>query len=134
MKIKKLDVFFAISIVLYLFSLTQNAFYVNNEEEYSGYLILILGLYAFLGGGAGLSWLANIMILFSWATYKKKVSIYFSLSALILGVSFLFFDKIIMGTNDKYGSITNYDIGYYCWILSFLTILIGNIVNHKKQN
>ena len=82
MKIKKIDIFFTISIILYLFSLTQNAFYVNNEEEYSGYLILILGLYAFLGGGAGISWLANIMILFSWATYKKKISIYFIFSAI----------------------------------------------------
>ncbi|EPR71738.1 hypothetical protein ADIWIN_3185 [Winogradskyella psychrotolerans RS-3] len=37
-----------------------------------------------------------------------------------------------MGTNNKYGKITDYDIGYYLWILSFLMMTIRNILNYKK--
>ncbi|WP_179334997.1 hypothetical protein [Winogradskyella costae] len=131
MKIKNLNSFYYTSLILYLISLTQNAFYINNENENQGYLILIFGFYAIFG--AGVSWLANILILFSWLFRHKKSSIYFSLSALILGISFLFFDKVVMGTNNKYEIITGYDIGYYCWILSFLVMFIGNILNYKKR-
>jgi hypothetical protein len=133
MKIKTINPFLTISIIFYLISLTQNAFYVNNENENYGYLVLIFGLYAVFGGGAGLSWLANILIVFSWGFHKKRVSIYFSISALIFGISFLFFDQIVMGTNNKYGNITDYGLGYYLWILSFFTMLIGNIFDYKNN-
>jgi len=122
-----------ISVIFFLISLTQNAFYVNNESGYHGYLALIFGFFDFFDGGAGISWLANIMIIFSWGFHQKRVSLYFSLAALILGISFLSFDKILMGTNNNYGQITGYDLGYYFWILSFLTMVIVNLrrVYHK---
>jgi|GEM_PF-5151182 len=37
-----------------------------------------------------------------------------------------------MGTNNNYGKITGYDLGYYLWILSFLVMFIGNLLNYKK--
>ena len=130
MKIEKENLLYCISIILYLISLTQNAFLLNNEDENYGYLALIFGFYVVFD--TGFSWLANFLIVFSWLFKHKGTSLYYSLSALILGVSFLFIDEIVMGTNNKYGKITDYDIGYYLWILSFLMMTIRNILNYKK--
>jgi len=131
MKINNESLFYYASVILYLISLTQNSFMLNNEEGHYGYLALIFGFYAVFD--TGISWLANFLIIFSWLFRHKKASLYFSLSALILGVSFLLIDEIVMGTNNKYGKITGYDIGYYFWILSFLVMTIGNILNYKKR-
>ncbi len=131
MKIKNENLFYYPSVILYLISLTQNAFLINNEGGHFGYLVLIFGFYAVFD--TGISWLANFLIIFSWLFRHKKASLYCSLSALILGISFLFIDKIVMGTNNKYGKITGYDIGYYLWILSFAVMTIGNILNNKKR-
>ncbi len=125
--------FLTISIIFFLVSLTQKAFCVNNDCEYYGFLALIYGFFGFFDGGAGITWLANPIILVSWITFNKKKSIYFNLAAFILGISFLFFEQILMGTNNKYGQITNYELGYYLWLLSFLTMLIGNIFDYIKK-
>lgn len=131
-KNKHNSLFLIISIVLFLLSLTQNAFYVNDKEEYYGFLVLIYGFFGVFDFGSGVSWLANVLILISWGLNQKRISLYLSLCALTLGLSFLAFDEILMGTNDKYGKITQYDLGYYLWILSFLIMAIGNLFNYKK--
>ncbi|QXP78681.1 MULTISPECIES: hypothetical protein [Winogradskyella] len=131
MKIKKENLLYYASVILYLISLTQNAFLLNNEDGHYGYLALIFGFYAVFD--TGISWLANFLIIFSWLFRHKRTSLYYSLSALILGISFLFIDEIVMGTNNKYGKITGYGIGYYLWISSFLIMTIRNIFNYKKR-
>ena len=131
MKIKRENLLYYSSVIIYLISLTQNAFQLNNEDEHYGYLSLIFGFYAVFD--TGICWLANFLIIFSWLFRDKKTSLYYSLSALILGISFLFVDEIVMGTNNKYGKITGYDIGYYLWISSFLIMTIRNILNYKKR-
>ncbi|WP_296318724.1 hypothetical protein [Winogradskyella sp.] len=121
------------SIVLYIISLTQNCLFIENEEQsYYGFSLLIFGFYAVFD--SGFSWLANILIVLSWGLRHKKYSIYISLLALVLAISFLFCKEIVMGTNNTYGTITGYDVGYYLWALSFLAMLIAGILKHRTQN
>lgn len=132
MKIKNKNLLYYASVVLYIISLTQNAYILNQEQEQYGYLVLIFGFYAVFD--SGISWLANILIIFSWLFRHKKTSLYFSLSALILGLSFLLIDKVVMGTNNIYGNITGYGIGYYLWVSSFLVMTIQNIMTYNKRS
>ncbi|RCW92006.1 hypothetical protein [Winogradskyella arenosi] len=131
MTIKPTTPYYYASIILYGMALTQNAFLLNNEDGQYGYLTLIFGFYAVLD--TGISWLANVLILLSWAYRDRKAALYFSVIALGLGISFLAVDNIVMGTHNQYGKITGYDTGYYLWVLSFLVMTIGQIVNYKKQ-
>lgn len=119
--------------MLYIISLTQNCLFIENEEQsYYGFSLLIFGFYAVFD--SGFSWLANILIVLSWGLRHKKYSIYISLLALVLAISFLFCKEIVMGTNNTYGTITGYDVGYYLWALSFLAMLIAGILKHRTQN
>jgi|GEM_PF-5458895 len=76
MKIKNINIFYYGSVVLYLISLTQNAFLINDENGYYGFLSLIFGFYAVFG--SEISWLANFFIIYSWLFRHKKTSLYFS--------------------------------------------------------
>lgn len=95
------------------------------------------GFFGIFIGGACLTWLANPLLIVSWITFKKKKKISFLLSsiALLIGLSFLMFDEIIINEGGYYGQITGYRLGYWLWICSMITILIGNIYNQiiKKK-
>jgi len=127
--------FLIASGVFYLISLTQNCFHINSEGDYPGYSVLFYGFLGSFNGGVGITWWANIMIVMAWLYFQKRISLYLSFAALALGISFLFFKKIFVGFGpEKYGQITDYDLGYYLWIISFLIMTIGNILDLKKYS
>lgn len=130
MKRTNSNIFYYCSVILFVISLTQNAFFTDKNNTCVGYLALIFGFYVVFD--TGISWIANLCIILSWAYRHKKISIYFSLLALILGISFLFIDKITTGTNNIYRKITGYGLGYYLWTLSFVCMFYRNLLNYKK--
>lgn len=124
--------FLTISILLWLVSLSQRAYCTNNDcgEKWSGLAIVISGIFGIFNFGATISWYANPFIFISWLTYKKyKVSLIFSLLALIFGLSFLTFEEIIINEGGFMGDITGYATGFYLWNLSFTIMIIANILN-----
>lgn len=138
--------FLIISILLYLISLTQDAFYVDNinHDAWSNSLVLLLvgWIGAIMGGYAALTWFANPLIFFSWLFFLKNVRVSFCLSlcSFILSISFLFFDNVITSEAPTFSKITSYEIGYWIWLLSILLIFLGSSIililenKNKKRN
>ncbi len=125
-----------ISIVFFLAALSQKVYCSDGDCGYlgGGLAALISGIFGVLAGGACLTWFANPIILVSWITSQKpKISIIFSLLALIIGISFSFFDEIIINEAGHYGEITGYRAGYYLWVLSFMSMVVGNILRLKNK-
>ncbi len=86
-----------ISVIIFIVSLTQPAFYID-RTDYKAWsnpigLIFFGWLGSIMGGGSALVWLANPLILTSWIyTFKSdKIAIGSGLLASILAISFLFF-------------------------------------------
>ena len=119
--------------MLFAISLSQKTYCTNNNcgENWSGLSIVLSGIF---NGGAVICWIANPLILISWLKHKKpKISLIFSSLALIFGISFLFFNEIIINEGGFYGEITEYKTGYYLWNFSFVIMILGNILNLKNK-
>jgi len=117
-------------------ALSQKAYCTNNDcgEKWSGLAILISGVFGLFNWGATISWYANPFIFISWFTFKKNnISLIFSSLAFIIGISFLFFEEIIINEGGFYGKITGYETGFYLWNLSFIIMVIGNILRLKNK-
>ena len=135
-RIKK-KYFLVISIGLFLISLSQRAYCTNGDcgEIGSGLLIFLSGFFGLFIGGACLTWLANPLLIVSWILFnsKKKTSLVLSSISLLIGLSFLLFNEIIINEAGNYGEITGYEFGYWLWLLSMATMLIGGIYIQIKN-
>ena len=126
----------SITVLSFLLSLTQNAYYINDEEESIGSLGLIALLLGFFGisGGSGIAWFANPCLFMSFIHLKRdnlrKAKI-FSFISVILGLSFLFFDKVISNEGGAKSEITSYGIGYWLWLSSLTSNFLGIIIAEK---
>lgn len=131
---------FLISFLLLASSLTQSAYYVEGSGESVGSFSLV----AFLLGwvvmlGAGISWLANPILFFSWITMlrrKRKAAIILSILAVAFALSFLLFDEVVANEGGGKRDIVGYGAGYWLWLSSCGVNLIGNLalnaLNNKK--
>ncbi|MDR1959787.1 MAG: hypothetical protein LBQ54_12215 [Planctomycetaceae bacterium] len=116
-----------LSIILFLMSLTQPAFIVDGGM-YIGFLLLLIGWLG-VGLGAGISWLANPLILVSWVTAGVPgLSFVLSLLAALFAGSFLMFDEIIRDEGGGMEKIVGYSSGYWFWLFSMLVMLAGNTI------
>ena len=125
-----------LSIVIFLISLTQPAYYIDRTDydAYSNsFLLLIIGWTSLFGGLGGLAlllvWFANPFIFLSWILSSKniKTSIIFGALASILSLSFLLFTEVISSEAPTYSAITEYKLGYWLWITSICFFTIGMI-------
>ena len=116
------------SIVVFLISLTQQCYCTTNSCGYS-IAAVFSGAIGLLLGGAGITWLANPLLLISWILAKKspKFSLLTSFLAVITSLSFLLFSKIISDEAGNYSQIISYKLGYWLWVLSSVIMLGGNI-------
>ena len=131
-------ILFIFSLSLYIFSLTQESYYVD-KIDYSSWsnslvLLLIGWIGLIMGGGAAISWLANPFIFLSWIFFFKNIrfSIFFSTISFIFALSFLCFDNVITSEAPTFSKITKYKIGYWIWLTSIFIFLIGSIFIYNK--
>jgi hypothetical protein len=135
-KIRKIKwIIIGISLLVFFSSLTQICFCYDKNT-------CLFGISLFGDGWLGLifdgqiSWLANPLLIISWFSFQRypKVSLIFSVFSSVLAFSFLLVHKIIIDEGGNMHYITSINIGYWLWILSILTILIGNLVVYIKFN
>ncbi|HEX5624369.1 MAG TPA: hypothetical protein VFX48_00015 [Saprospiraceae bacterium] len=131
-KIKKYAL--TISIALFLISLTQKAYCTPNNCGDS-IVILLIGWFGAMMGGAALTWVANPLIFASWWLTKKhsRTAIYTSLFAFVICLSFLLFGSISDNENGTQNAIISYELGYWLWCASALTLVIGNALLHSPR-
>ena len=129
-----------ISNGLFLFSLTQECYCTTSGcgGSWSGLAVLISGCLGFFMCPAAYTWLANPLLLASWININKKgnASLIGSSIATLLTISFLFFHQVIVNEGGNYDNITGYKLGYWLWMASSLTTLIGSVIIYqfrKKQ-
>ena len=148
-----------ISSVFYITSLTQTAYCTNDcKSSLMVFIVGILGILTELGGilnfileklngnfsslkndmGATFVWFANPLILFSLFIIisNKKSAFIFSIISTKLILLFLAFDKVIDNEAGHYSKVIEIKLGYWFWLLSSLTILIGSLIilKTKKNN
>lgn len=120
-----------ISGFLLLLSLNNNAYYIKNMQDSLG----SFGLVAFLLGwmnlfGAGICWLANPFLIFSWIfqmSGSKKNSFILAILALFFSLLFLLFGNVLVNEAGQHSEITSYGIGYWLWLGSCGINFIGTL-------
>ena len=153
-----------IAIILFIVSLTQTAYCTNDCK--SSFMVLLVGLLGMLTEigaiasfimdnlkghsssisneiGATFTWLANPIILFSLFIFNrnKRKSLVPSIISTLLILLFMAFEKVVNNEAGHYSKITELKLGYWLWLLSSLTILIGSLtilkltkLENKRKN
>ena len=126
---------FIASISLFIISLTQKC-YCTTSECGDSIMAFLLGWAALLSGGAGISWLANPLLFASWILLRKnlKLSMFLSVAAALLSLSFLLFDTVIANEAGQKHQIIAYKLGYWLWMGSNLVMLLGTFVLMLRHN
>ncbi len=115
-----------LSIALFAASLTQKSFCLENgcSDSLEDF---VFGIFGLLIGGACLCWLANPLLILSWLVTKYNLTaLIFSSISTVIALSFLLFDEIIMDEAGWPQQIVSYELGYWLWVGSNLTMLGGN--------
>jgi hypothetical protein len=118
----------SISIGLFLLSLLNNGYCMDNSCRSSIELLLMGGI-AMLTGGAAIAWLASPLLVVSWMLLarNKKAAWLFALAALISCLYFLHFKVVIDDEAGNYRTITKIGWGYWLWLASCATTCIGSL-------
>ena len=126
---KSLIISFSLTILLFIFSLVFNGYYINDGEDSVGSLGLIALLFGFFG--MNISWLANPCLILSLIHLKREnlqKAFIFSLLSVVFGLSFLFYDEIIANEGGTKSEITGYGLGYWLWLSSLIVNFIGMVI------
>lgn len=133
-----------ISLILLGISLTQPAFYIDNEENPAAwaesYMLFFFGWTFPLGGGITgfLFWCANPIYLLAIIQIirKKNLGLVLSIIASIIAFSFSLMDEITASSSGSLSKITSLELGYKLWLTSIITLSIGTfiitLINKKK--
>lgn len=126
------------SIVLFLLSLTQKCYCTTSQCGDSA-LVFLLGWASLASGGAGFSWIANPLLFVAWFTLRKnlKASMFVSVVAALLCLSFLLFDSIADNGGEQKHRIISYKPGYWLWAASSISMLFGTfalMLRHNTRN
>ncbi|MCQ6960617.1 hypothetical protein [Mucilaginibacter aquariorum] len=124
------------SITLYIASLTQSGFSTDNGQVDNGpgYALVLTGWLCV--SIAGISWFANPLLILSWFSFKSqsnKRSLFLSLLAFLISLSFMFNKFIIVDEGGSLHEISGYRLGYWLWLASCVLMLIGNISISVKR-
>ena len=120
------------SIIIFIISLTQECF-CTSKGCGDSIIVFVFGVFGILSGGVGLSWYANPLIIASWVSIKNnKISTILSIIALVLSISFLFFEEIMTDESGHLRKIVSYKSGYWLWLLSIVITLLGNLIIKVK--
>jgi hypothetical protein len=125
------------SVILFVASLTQFAFYVDTPDAWGdrAFFLLLIGWLGIFSGE--LSWFANPLLAASWVAAfvgEKSVAIVSAIAALILATTFLLRDTLIASEAPTYAKITGYGLGYWLWLLSIgLSMLSACATTQRRK-
>ncbi|ASK31616.1 hypothetical protein CEY12_16515 [Chryseobacterium sp. T16E-39] len=125
---KKRYTILIISIILFSVALAFPAVYTQNSEMY-GLACFMLGWADLTGDGT--AWLANPLFFiagFFLLIKQVKISIVFSFFAICMSLYYLSAETITVNEAGTKSPIVSYGPGYYLWITSFLSLLIGSVI------
>ena len=125
---KQMKIFFLISVILFVVSLTQKTFCIDGVCEARGILNLFTGwLGVIYTKGGSNAWLANPLLILSWffLTRRPKLALTFSLLAFFFALRFYFQETIIKNEAGMIGKITNYKSGYWFWLSSIVVVVLA---------
>lgn len=125
---------FTLTIILFVLSLFFNAYYIDAEETNGqpGISALLLGFFAI--AGSGISWLANPCLVISLVFLKRQNIVrskIFAVIAVLFGLSFLLFHKVLVNEGGGKSTVTAYGLGYWFWLSSLIFNLITILITEK---
>lgn len=110
----------AISLFLFVTSLTQPAFYMGEVQTghittFSAHKVLVLGWLGPLSGH--FAWFANPAYLIAFAIIKARpaYSRFLAYAAFVLCLSFLLYPRLLVNEGGTTAPIVEYGIGFYLW-------------------
>lgn len=127
------SIFILVSVLLFLISLSQEAYHVDTNSKPQPWACLALLFCGWLGVFEGaIAWLANPALLLTWvllaSSRRRSAAIFFGLASLALSLSFLFQRDILTDEAGHRGKITGYALGYWLWICSIVTAVGGCVI------
>lgn len=121
--------FIITSISLFALSLTQKC-YCSTSNCTDSFLVFLLGGLAVLMGGAGITWLANPLLIACWFLFKRelKTAMWLSVGSTLISLSFLLFDSVLANESGQSQQVIAYKPGYWLWVLSNITMLVATFI------
>jgi len=121
----------AISVVLFLISLTQDGFYIDRAENPRAWAscigLLLIGWIAVLGGVS--AWLANPALAITWVLMLfqrlRLLALVIGAISLLFALSFLNVRQIMADESGNESKITGYGAGYWIWVTSIGVTAVG---------
>lgn len=124
-----------LSILIYLISVTQNAFKVEDFEKikiFKSYEVLLMGGIGFLGGGIfeAFVWSSNIWFLLALVFSKNKKykeALIFSSIATLISTSFMLWNEVLVSESGRTAKIVSLELGYFLWITSIIILFLNSL-------
>jgi hypothetical protein len=119
-----------VSIGFYVASLFQDCVYVYGSDPRAwvpGWCLLLWGWIGLIFAGY-VAWMANPLLCVSWFLIGRKyykISLYFSLLAFVLMLSFLFYGNLVTRDDLSVSKISGYGYGYFFWLLSSFVLVVA---------
>jgi hypothetical protein len=115
----------AITLFLYLASLTMPAIALEGNQKHYGWAILIYGWFGLLKGQ--FAWLANLLLLpavVAFVTRQNLAACLLALGCVALGL--LARNTLALPTSiGNESRVVGFSVGYYFWMGSFVALFIG---------
>lgn len=127
-----------ISIGLFAVALTQNGYYIDRPNRNAwapAWGELAVGWISVFSGTV--AWLGNPLLFASWvALFNKALRAAGLFAAVALGfmLSFLLNRTIIDSEAPSYARITGYGLGYWLWLSSAATVVIGTCGHFRRPH
>ena len=141
-----LKISIGLSLILFLISLTQPAFYIDRREDPNAYsdslTLFLLGWTSLLGGAIipFFIWFANPLyfVAIILTIKSKSLGLYFALAATILAFIFSQLHTIMTSESGSTSVITSRGLGFKLWFISIiiltLSLTANRLLNQKKCN
>ena len=130
-----------ISLCLLVFSLSQNAFYIDRQEDPKAYadssILFFLGWMSFLGGSLipFIIWLANPLYILTiiYTVQQQKLALLLSLTPIILAIVFMMLPTILTSESGSTSEITGIGLGFYLWFSAFIVLFFGVLMGQVQK-
>jgi hypothetical protein len=131
----------SISLCILIFSLSQDAFYIDRQEDPKAYadssILFFLGWMSFLGGGLipFIIWLANPLYILTiiYTVQQQKLALLLSLTPIILAIVFMMLPTILTSESGSTSEITGIGLGFYLWFSAFIVLFFGVLMGQVQK-